>query len=84
MNNKYYQALQTIKTCIDNIENFIGKSNGFELYDGSLLLQAAVERNLEIIGEATKRLLEINPAIALSNTRSIMDMTRLKTLRYGE
>ena len=84
MNNKYYQALQTIKTCIDNIENFIGKSKGFELYDGSLLLQAAVERNLEIIGEATKRLLEINPAIALSNTRSIINTRNKISHGYGE
>ncbi len=58
MNNKYYQALQVIKTSIDNIENFIGSPKTFESYDSNLLVQAAVERNLEIIGEATKRLLE--------------------------
>jgi len=56
MSNKYYQALQAIKTSIDNIENFIGTPKTFERYDSNLLLRAAVERNLEIIGEATKRL----------------------------
>ncbi len=57
MNNKYYQALQTIKTCIENIENHIGSTKIFEQYDSNLLVQQAVERNLEIIGEATKRLI---------------------------
>jgi uncharacterized protein with HEPN domain len=84
MNNKYYQALQNIKTCIDNIENFIGTPKGYELYDGNLLLQAAVERNLEIIGEATKRLLDINPAIAISNTRSIINTRNKISHGYDE
>lgn len=84
MNNKYYQALQAIKTSIENIENFIGNPKSFELYDGNILIQAAVERNLEIIGEAIKRLLDINPAIAISNTRSIIN-TRNKISRgYDE
>lgn len=84
MNNKYFQALQTIKTCVDNIENFIGSPKGFELYDSNLLLQAAVERNLEIIGEATKRLLEIDPTIAISNTRSIINTRNKISHGYDE
>ena len=46
MNNKYYQALQTIKTCIENIENHIGSTKIFEQYDSNLIVQQAVERNL--------------------------------------
>lgn len=84
MNNKYFQALQTIKTSIDNIENFIGNPKAFELYDSNLLIQAAVERNLEIIGEATKRLLDINPAIAISNTRSIINTRNKISHGYDE
>jgi len=84
MNNKYYQSLQTIKTCINNIENFIGSPKSFEQYDGNLLLQAAVERNLEIIGEATKRLLDINPVIVISNTRSIINTRNKISHGYDE
>lgn len=84
MSNKYYQALQTIKTSIDNIENFIGKPQSYELYDSNLLIQAAVERNLEIIGEATKRLLDINPNIAISNTRSIINTRNKISHGYDE
>lgn len=84
MNNKYYQALQAIKTSIENIENFIGNPKSFELYDGNILIQAAVERNLEIIGEAIKRLLDINPAIAISNTRSIINTRNKISHGYDE
>ncbi len=84
MNNKYYQALQAIKTSIENIENFIGNPKSFELYDSNLLIQAAVERNLEIIGEATKRLLDINPAITISNTRSIINTRNKISHGYDE
>lgn len=42
MNNKYYQSLQTIKTCINNIENYIGSPRIFEQYDRNLFLQQAV------------------------------------------
>lgn len=84
MNNKYYQALQAIKTSIENIENFIGNPKSFELYDSNLLIQSAVERNLEIIGEATKRLLDINPAITISNTRSIINTRNKISHGYDE
>ena len=84
MNNKYYQALQTIKTCIENIDNYIGKTKEFEQYNSNLLLQQAVERNLEIIGEATKRLLEINPNIKISNTRSIINTRNKISHGYDE
>ncbi|HAH54732.1 MAG TPA: antitoxin [Flavobacterium sp.] len=84
MNNKYYQALQAIKTSINNIENFVGSPKSFESYDSNLLVQAAVERNLEIIGEATKRLLDINPTIAISNTRSIINTRNKISHGYDE
>lgn len=37
------------------------------------MLQDAVERNLEIIGEAINQLLKINPSIQISNASRIVD-----------
>ena len=48
--------LDNIKECIENIE--IYTSEGEEAFKQSRLIQDAVIRNLEIIGEATKRLPE--------------------------
>ncbi len=84
MNNRYYQSLQTIKTCIENIENYIGNPKTFDEYNSNLLLQQAVERNLEIIGEATKRLLEINPEISISHSRAIINTRNKISHGYDE
>ena len=61
-----------ISTAIDNIENYIGNPKVFADYEKNRQLQQAVERNLEIIGEATKRMLEIDPNINISNARKIV------------
>lgn len=84
MNNKYYQTLQTIKSSIENIENYVGSPQVYENYDNNLFLQQAVERNLEIIGEATKRLLEIDPSIAISNSRAIINTRNKISHGYDE
>lgn len=72
MNNRYFQSLKTILSSIDNIDKYIGNPRVFEQYDENLFLQQAVERNLEIIGEATKRILEIKSDIKITNARSII------------
>ncbi len=84
MNNRYYQSLQTIIFSIANIENYIGMPKIFEQYNSNLQLQQAVERNLEIIGEATKRLLEIDPNILISNTRAIINTRNKISHGYDE
>jgi uncharacterized protein with HEPN domain len=45
--------LQHILECIDNIESYV--PNGESDFFSSKLIQDAVIRNLEVIGEATKR-----------------------------
>lgn len=48
------------------------------------MLRNAVERNLEIIGEATNKILQIQPDIAITNSRRIVD-TRNKIIHgYDE
>ena len=48
------------------------------------MLRNAVERNLEIIGEATNKILLLNPEITISNARRIVD-TRNKIIHgYDE
>ena len=40
----------------------------------NLMLKRAVERNLEIIGEATNRILARDPEIEISNARKIVNL----------
>jgi uncharacterized protein with HEPN domain len=69
-NNKKY--LFDISSAISRIEEYVGTPKLFENYERNRQLQQAVERNLEIIGEATKRILEIDPSINISNARKIV------------
>lgn len=56
-----------------NINNYTGAEKLFENYQNNSMLQEAVERNIEIIAEATNRLLKLNPKINITNSRRIVD-----------
>jgi uncharacterized protein with HEPN domain len=73
MNNKIKKLLFDILTAINNIDDYIGKEKYFEIYDNNSMMQDAVERNIEIIGEAMNKLLIIEPKIEISNSRRIVD-----------
>jgi len=73
MDNREKKYLFDIQTCIGNIDSYIGEPKLFDTFDKNQMLQDAVERNLEIIGEAINQLLKINPEIPISNARRIVD-----------
>jgi uncharacterized protein with HEPN domain len=73
MNNRVKKLLYDILTSIENIDSYIGDEKIFELYDNNPMLQDAVERNIEIIGEAMSKILNINSDINISNSRRIVD-----------
>jgi len=73
MNNKIKKLLFDILTAINNIDDYIGNEKYFEIYDNNSMMQDAVERNIEIIGEAMNKLLIIEPKIEISNSRRIVD-----------
>ena len=62
--------LQDILTAIEEVESFFG--NAPKVYDdfySNLCLRRAIERNIEIIGEAIK----VDKDIAITNSRKIVD-----------
>ena len=73
MENRINKLLFDILTSINNIESYIGDERLFENYDSNSMLQDAVERNIEIIGEAVSKILNIKADIAISNSRRIVD-----------
>ena len=46
----------------------------FEIYQNDLRTKRAVERNIEIIGEAMNRILKIDSELVISNSRKIVDV----------
>jgi uncharacterized protein with HEPN domain len=73
MDNREKKYLFDIQICIGNIDSYIGEPKLFDSFEKNQMLQDAVERNLEIIGEAINQLLKINPSIPISNARRIVD-----------
>jgi uncharacterized protein with HEPN domain len=65
--------LQDIDNSITEIYDFLPKSNNFLDFQKDLKTRKAVERNIEIIGEALNRILNIKPDIVISDSRKIVD-----------
>ncbi|MDB5004587.1 MAG: hypothetical protein JWQ34_2812 [Mucilaginibacter sp.] len=73
MQREVKKYLFDILSCIDNIETFISSPKIFEDYKNNIMLQHAVERNIEIIGEAVNNLLKMYPEINITNARRMVD-----------
>jgi uncharacterized protein with HEPN domain len=72
MNEKVLKCLYDIKLAIAEIDSFFSSRNKrFDEYSHNLLLKRAIERNLEIIGEAMNRILTEDPLIAIQNAKRI-------------
>ena len=63
-----------IQTAIANIENYLSdRPKIFAVYKKDMRTKQAIERNIEIIGEATKRILNFDSTIQITNARKIID-----------
>jgi len=67
--------LYDIRFAIEEIDGYFentGKT--FSDFKQNIMLKRAIERNLEIVGEATNRILLRNPDIEISNARKIVNL----------
>lgn len=74
MDNDIKAWLYDILNAILEIESFFdGNVKEFSKYQGDLKTKRAVERNIEIIGEALSRILKRDESLVISNSRKIVD-----------
>ena len=75
MNEKILKYLYDVKLAIDEIDTFfIDNEKRYEEYQKNILLKRAIERNLEIIGEAMKRILAVDPNFPINNAKNIVGL----------
>ena len=75
MDNSIKIWLYDILSSINEIESyFVETPKMFEIYQNDLKTKRAVERNIEIIGEAMNRILKHDSEIVISNSRKIVDV----------
>ena len=73
MQPRALKYLLDIETVIDEIESFKELAeNNFEVYRKQQVIKRAVERNLEIIGEAIKGLKNTDETINISSLKKII------------
>ena len=65
--------LSDILQAISEINTFLPEQKVFHVFRDDLKTRRAIERNIEIIGEATNRILALKPDIAITSARKIVD-----------
>lgn len=73
MDRKVKKSLFDILQCIEEIESYFDSvPRRFDYYRENALLRSAIHMNISIIGEATNRILKIEPSIMISNAKQIV------------
>ena len=73
MKHEIYTWLEDINIAIKQIYDFLPADFKYSDFEGDLKTQKAIERNIEIIGEALNRILRVSPEISISDSRKIVD-----------
>jgi uncharacterized protein with HEPN domain len=74
MDKKIKAWLYDILKAIEEIEGYYkGELKNFNNFTKDLKTKRAIERNLEIIGEAISRILEVDSRFKIENARRIVD-----------
>ena len=83
MDERIEKWLFDILFAIEEIESFFENTGKiFANFKQNVMLKRAVERNLEIIGEVTNRILAREPEIEISNARKIVNLRNLVIHSY--
>jgi len=83
MDERIEKWLYDIKFAVEEVESYFeNNAKTFAVFQQNSMLKRAIERNFEIIGEATKRILERNPEIEISNARKIVNLRNLVIHSY--
>lgn len=72
-----------IESVIEEIEFIKQKTqNNFKIFSDNIILQRAVERALEIIGEAVRKMIEIAPNITITASKNIIGLRNIISYAY--
>ncbi|MEZ4936900.1 MAG: HepT-like ribonuclease domain-containing protein [Crocinitomicaceae bacterium] len=83
MQPKILKFLLDIESVIQEIETVKSKTNNnFNSFQSDILLQRAVERELEIIGEAIRKIIEIDPTIKITSAKNIIGLRNIISHAY--
>ena len=73
MENEINTWLADIKQAIIEINQFLPDKKNFLDFQKDIKTKRAIERNIEIIGEAVNRIIKVKPDFQISHARKIID-----------
>jgi len=83
MQPKLLKYFLDIESVIEEIESIKKKTqNDFQNFSTDIILQRAVERDLEILGEAIKKIIEIEPTIKITASKNIIGLRNIISHAY--
>lgn len=84
MSDELKKYLADILKAVAEIDTFVGEKKNYKRFQRSAMLRAAIERKIEIIGEAMGQALKLDANLPITNARKIVD-TRNKFIHgYDE
>ncbi|MDE7375330.1 MAG: DUF86 domain-containing protein [Muribaculaceae bacterium] len=84
MDERILKYLEDVRLACDDVELFfVDYPNLFDVFANDRLMIRAVERSVEIMGEAINRILKIEPDFCLPNARAIVQ-TRNRVIHSYE
>ena len=75
--NKLLKYILDIESIITEIDLVKGAYNTFELFNDNFIVKRAIEKHLEIIGEAANNIRKINPEFSISGLKQIINLRNL-------
>ena len=83
MNHRVLKYILDIESVIEEIEEIKKRvGNNFNEYKADFLIRRATERELEIIGEAVRKLLETETSIKLEHSAKIIGLRNIISHAY--
>ena len=77
MDERLKKFLTDILVSIEAIDSYLQGKRDFNFYLQNKMVRRSVEREIEIIGEATNRLLKLRPDIRITSGSKIVDQRNL-------
>jgi uncharacterized protein with HEPN domain len=77
---KYILDIESIIQEIEKVKQLT--ENNFNTFRSEILYQRAIERDLEIIGEAIRKMIEIDPNIQISSAKNIIGLRNIISHAY--
>jgi len=83
MRHRILKYILDIEQMIVEIETIISKSgNDFDNFKGDFILQRAMERDLQIIGEAVRKIIELEPSAHITSAKNIIGLRNIISHAY--